>query len=172
MEGKQVIAAEEAAAKIAAAVAARRSPEFLVIARSDARAVEGLPAALERARRYRAAGADMLFVEAPQSREEIERVASELHGVPLLFNYAEGGKTPAVDHAFLRACRFALVIFPISLLLVATAAMREALGRIRDAGTPEAMLPEMLGFGEFLDFIGLPEIHEIDHRFAAVSNAK
>ena len=102
MEGKQVVPAAEMAAKVAAAVAARRSPEFLIIARTDARAVEGLEAALQRARIYREAGADALFVEAPQSTEEIETVARTFPDVPLLFNYAEGGRTPAVTHAFLR----------------------------------------------------------------------
>src|SRR5947209_12254839 len=86
MEGKQVIPAGEMAAKVAAAVAARRSPDFLIIARTDARAVEGLDAALERARRYRDAGADALFVEAPQSANEIEVIARAFADVPLLFN--------------------------------------------------------------------------------------
>ena len=96
MEGKHVVPAGEMAAKVAAAVAARRSPEFLIIARTDARAVEGLDAALQRARIYREAGADALFVEAPQSAAEIEAVARAFPDVPLMFNYAEGGKTPAV----------------------------------------------------------------------------
>ncbi len=170
MEGKQVILAAEMEAKVAAAVAARRS--LVIIARTDARAVEGLDAALERARRYRAAGADMLFVEAPQTREEIARVASELADVPLLFNYAEGGKTPAVDHDFLRACGYRLVIFPLSLMLAAVAAMRDVLALIRADGTPMAALADLPGFGEFLDFIGLPEIHEIDRRFAAAVHTK
>lgn len=166
LEGKQVIAVEEAAAKINAAVSARRSREFVVIARTDARAVEGLPAALERARRYREAGADVLFVEAPQSTEEIEAVADAFVDVPLLFNYAEGGKTPPVSHEFLRSLGYRLVIFPISTLLVATAAMRDVLAQIRADGTPIKALPSMLGLGEFLDFIGLPEIHALDRRFA------
>ncbi len=169
MEGKQVLGVEEAASKIAAAVAARRSPELVVIARTDARAVEGLPAAIDRARRYREAGADMLFVEAPQSAGEIEAIADAFRDVPLLFNYAEGGKTPPVGHEFLRSLGFKLVIFPISTLLVATRAMRDVLRRIRADGTPSDVLPSMLGFGEFLDFIGLPEIHELDRRFAAQS---
>jgi 2,3-dimethylmalate lyase len=167
LEGKQVIATEEAAAKIAAAVTARRSPEFVVIARTDARAVEGLPAALERARSYREAGADVLFIEAPQSTREIEATAAAFEDVPLLFNYAEGGKTPPVTRQFLRELGFKLVIFPISTLLAATAAMRDVLARIRADGTPINALPSMLGFGEFLDFIGLPEIHALDRRFAA-----
>ena len=166
LQGKQVIAVDEAAAKIAAAVSARRSREFVVIARTDARAVEGLPAALERARRYREAGADVLFVEAPQSTEEIEAVADAFVDVPLLFNYAEGGKTPPVSHEFLRSLGYRLVIFPISTLLVATAAMRDVLAQIRADGTPIKALPSMLGLGEFLDFIGLPEIHALDRRFA------
>ena len=172
MDGKQVIAADEMAAKVAAAVAARRSDEFLIIARTDARAVEGLDAALERGRRYRTAGADMLFIEAPQSREEIERVADALHDVPLLFNYAEGGKTPAVDHTYLRACGFRLVIFPLSTLLAATAAMRDVLARIRVDGTPQQLLGELPAFGEFLDVIGLPEIEALDRRFATGSGSQ
>ncbi len=167
MDGKQLIPAQEAAAKIEAAVAARRSPDFVVIARTDARAVEGLPAALERARRYREAGADMLFVEAPQSTFEIEAVADAFPDVPLLFNYAEGGKTPPVSHEFLRSLGFKLVLFPISTLLVATSAMRDVLARIMRDGTPAEGIPSMPGFAEFLQLIGLPEIRELDRRFAA-----
>jgi carboxyvinyl-carboxyphosphonate phosphorylmutase len=169
MDGKHLIDAEEMAAKIAAAVAARSSPEFLIIARTDARAVEGLPAALERALRYRQAGADILFIEAPQSAAEIEAVARTFDGVPLLFNYAEGGKTPPVAHEFLQSLGFKLVIFPISTVLVATAAMRSVLAQIKADGSPINVLPSMLGFGEFLDFIGLSEIHELDQRFASAA---
>ncbi len=166
MEGKQLIDAGEMAAKVAAAVAARGSSDLLIIARTDARAGEGLERALERARRYREAGADMLFVEAPQSVQEIETIARTLDDVPLLFNYAEGGKTPPVSHEFLRELGFRLVIFPISVLLVATAAIRSALAEIRATGTPLDMLASMLPFGEFLDFIGLGEINELERRFA------
>ena len=166
MEGKQVVPAAEMAAKVAAAVAARRSPELLIIARTDARAVEGLEAALHRARIYREAGADVLFVEAPQSTEEIETVARTFPDVPLLFNYAEGGKTPAVTHAFLLELGFRLVIFPLTILLAATGAIRSALARIRADGTPIELVPSMLPFGDFLDFIGMPEIRELERRFA------
>jgi 2-methylisocitrate lyase-like PEP mutase family enzyme len=169
MDGKQVIPPEEMAAKIAAAVAARSSPEFVIIARTDARAVEGLPAALDRARLYREAGADVLFVEAPQSEQEIETIAHEFADVSLLFNYAEGGKTPPVTHESLRALGYRIVIFPISTVLAATAAMRSVLGQIKADGTPINVLPSLLGFGEFVDFIGLPEIHDLDRRFAAAS---
>ena len=131
MEGKQLIGADEMAAKVKAAVAARRSPGFLIIARTDARAPEGLDAAIERARAYREAGADVLFIEAPQSVAEIETIASSFEDVPLLFNYAEGGKTPPVSHEQLSRLGFSIVIFPISTLLAATAAIRSTLARIR-----------------------------------------
>jgi 2-methylisocitrate lyase-like PEP mutase family enzyme len=166
MEGKQVVPPGEMAAKVSAAVAARRSTEFLIIARTDARAVEGLDGALARARLYREAGADALFVEAPQSEAEIEAVAREFPDVPLLFNYAEGGKTPPVGYERLRSLGFSLVIFPLTLLLVATEAMRAALARVKADGTPIELLHEMLGFDEFLSFIGLPEIRELEQRFA------
>jgi carboxyvinyl-carboxyphosphonate phosphorylmutase len=166
MEGKQLIGAREMVAKVSAAVAARRDPEFLIIARTDARAVEGLDAALERASRYRAAGADMLFVEAPQSVDEIETIAAAFPDVPLLFNYAEGGKTPAVTHAVLRDLGFSLVIFPLSILLSATAAIRSVLAEISSKGTPADVLPSLPGFDAFLDFIGMGEISELEQRFA------
>jgi carboxyvinyl-carboxyphosphonate phosphorylmutase len=170
MEDKELIGAGEMAAKVAAAVAAREHPDFLIIARTDARAVEGLDGALERARRYRDAGADILFVEAPESTDEITRVAERFSDVPLLFNYTEGGKTPAVTHAFLRDLGFRLVIFPLSTLLAATAAMRAVLAEIRTSGTPIDLLPTMLGFDAFLDFIGAGEIRELEQRFAGQDN--
>jgi 2,3-dimethylmalate lyase len=166
MEGKQLIDTGEMVAKVRAAVAARRSADFLIIARTDARAVEGLGGALRRARRYRDAGADVLFVEAPQTAEEIEQIAGSFPDVPLLFNYAEGGKTPPVSHQFLSDLGFSLVIFPISTLLVATAAIRAVLTEIKAKGSPIDLLPSMLEFGEFLDFIGIGEIRDLEQVFA------
>ena len=166
MEGKQLIGADEMVAKVKAAVAARRSPGFLIIARTDARAPEGLDAAIGRARAYREAGADVLFIEAPQSVQEIETIGGSFNDVPLLSNYAEGGKTPPVTHEQLRRLGFSIVIFPISTLLTATAAMRAALAQIKADGTPIELLGEMLPFNDFLDFIGLPEIRELEKRFA------
>ena len=166
LEGKELVPARDMVAKVEAAVAARRSPDFLIIARTDARAVEGLEAALERARMYAEAGADGLFVEAPQSEAEIEAVARAFPDVPLLFNYAEGGKTPAVKYDRLRSLGFSIVIFPLTLLFVATQAMRAALARVKADGTPIELLPSLLPFDEFVSFIGLPEMRELELRFA------
>lgn len=168
IEGKQVVPAAEMAAKVSAAVAARRSPAFLIIARTDARAANGLDDALTRARMYREAGADALFVEAPETIDEIETIARTFPDVPLLFNYAEGGKTPPVTHAFLRDLGFKLVIFPITLLLVATETMRSALAQIKADGTPIELLPSLLPFADFLEFIGIREIRALEERFAEV----
>jgi 2,3-dimethylmalate lyase len=165
MENKQVIAADEFVAKIEAAVAARVNPDFTIIARTDARAPLGLDAALERARAVHAAGADVLFVEALQGVDEIELVARELAGIPLLFNWAEGGKTPPLPLERLTELGFAMVIMPISLLLAATQAMQQALAAIKEHGTPVGILDGLPKFGEFTDLIGLPEITTLEQRF-------
>lgn len=165
MEGKQVIPASEMEAKVRAAVAARRSDDFVIIARTDARAVEGMAGAIDRARRYHEAGADVLFVEAAETEDEVAAVAGEMRGIPLLFNWAEGGKTPPLDHATLTALGFRIVIFPIATLLGTTRWIRQALAEIRTAGTPLPIMDQLPRFGEFCDFIGLPEIHDLEDRF-------
>jgi 2-methylisocitrate lyase-like PEP mutase family enzyme len=165
MTGKQVLPADEMTAKIRAAVAARQSPDFMIIARTDARAVEGLDRALARARLYRQAGADAIFVEAPESQAEIEKIAHTLQGIPLLFNWVEGGRTPPVALGLLRELGFRIVIFPIGALLGAAHAIRDLLTVIKNEGTPASAMARMTRFDDFLDFIGLPEIREIEGRF-------
>ena len=167
MDGKQVIPAEEMAAKIRAATEARGDPDFVIIARTDARAVEGFEQALARARRYLRAGADVLFIEALTSEAEAAEAARAFPGVPLLFNWAEGGKTPPVSLARLREMGYRIVIFPIGTLLAATAAMRRILREIARAGTPAAALGDLPSFSEFADFIGLPEVRAAEQRYAA-----
>ncbi len=168
MEGKQVIPAEEMAQKVRAAVEARTRPR-LRDHRQDRR---------PRRRRARAgarpragctaqAGADVLFIEAVVSEAEAAEAVRAFPGVPLLFNWAEGGKTPPVSLARLRELGYRIVIFPISTLLAATAAMRGILREIAAAGTPSAVLGELPSFGEFVDFIGLPQVREVEQRYAA-----
>ena len=166
MDGKLVIPAEEMAQKVRAAAQARSQAELVIIARTDARAVEGLEGALERARLYRRAGADVLFIEAVVTEAEAAEVARAFPGVPLLFNWAEGGKTPPISLERLRELGYRIVIFPISTLLAATAAMRRVLREIARAGTPAAVMPELPTFGEFVEFIGLPQVREAEQRYA------
>jgi carboxyvinyl-carboxyphosphonate phosphorylmutase len=166
IENKQVIAASEMTEKIHAAVEARRSDDFLIIARTDARAVEGLESALRRARAYREAGADILFVEAPQNEDEVAQVARAFPNVPLLFNWAEGGKTPPMRLERLKELGYRIVIFPISALLTAAKAVRAVLVEIKAEGTPIRSFPDRTSFQEFNEMIGLDEIQQIEKRFA------
>ncbi|MGY1836150.1 oxaloacetate decarboxylase [Blastococcus sp. SYSU DS0510] len=166
MSGKAVIPTEEMAGKIRAAVAARRDPDLLVIARTDAVAVSGVEDAIARARAFAEAGADVLFVEAPTSAEDIARVAEELRGTaPLLFNWAEGGRTPPLTYQRIAELGFSLVLYPIGTLLAATAGMRSLLDVLKRDGVPTSALDALPSFGEFTDLVGLPEIQELEQRF-------
>ena len=169
LDGKLVIPAEEMAEKVRAAVEARTQPEFVIIARTDARAVEGLDRALQRGRMYREAGADVLFIEALTSEAEAEAAVRAFPGVPLLFNWAEGGKTPPISLDRLKEMGYQIVIFPIGTLLAATAAMRRILQEIARAGTPAAAMHELPTFAEFVDFIGLPQVREAEQRYKAAA---
>jgi 2,3-dimethylmalate lyase len=167
MEGKHVIEASEMVEKVRAAVEARHSEDFVIIARTDARAVEGIEGALQRGRRYREAGADMLFVEAPQSEEEVAAVAEAFPDVPLLFNWLEGGESPPVPLERLKELGFRLIIFPLSTMLAATRSVREALAEIHADGSPVSIIEDrLLPFGEFTNFVGLPQIRRLEERFA------
>ena len=166
MEGKLVIPAQEMVQKVRAAVQARAQPDFVIIARTDARAVEGLDRALQRARMYREAGADALFIEALTSEAEAEAAVRAFPGVPLLFNWAEGGKTPPLSLDRVKELGYRIVIFPIAALLAATGAMRRILREIAQAGTPAAAMSELPTFAEFVDFIGLPQVREAEQRYA------
>jgi len=166
MENKQVIAAAEMTEKIRASVEARTSSDFLIIARTDARGVEGLDSALRRARAYREAGADILFVEAPQNEDEVAQVARAFPNVPLLFNWAEGGKTPPMPLERLKELGYRLIIFPISALLTAAKAVRGVLAEIKTEGTPRRIFADGSSFREFNEMIGLGEIQELEKRFA------
>jgi len=166
MENKQVILAAEMTEKIRAAVEARSSSDFLIIARTDARAVEGLDSALRRARAYREAGADILFVEAPQNEDEVAQVARAFPNVPLLFNWAEGGKTPPLPLERLKELGYRIIIFPISALLTAAKAVRGVLAEIKTEGTPRRIFADGSSFREFNEMIGLGEIQELEKRFA------
>ncbi len=146
LDGKRLVPPEEMVEKIRAACAVRAT-DLLIIARTDARAVEGLPAALDRARRYRAAGADVVFVEAPESVDELAEIGRSLPG-PLMVNMVEGGKTPLVEASRLEAWGFRLVIFPNSLLRLFVRQAQRLLGDLRSSGTTEGFLEHMVLFPE------------------------
>jgi 2-methylisocitrate lyase-like PEP mutase family enzyme len=167
MSGKDVVPADEMVGKLRAAVAARRDPDVVLIARTDAIAVEGVDAALARARAYRGAGADVLFVEAPTEEADVERVAGELAGeMPLLFNWAEGGRTPPLSLDRIAELGFAMVIYPTSTLLAATTGVRQVLASLAADGTPAGALERLPSFDEFTGLVGLPEMRERERGYA------
>ena len=161
LAGKRVIPTAEMVAKIKAACDARRDPDFVVITRTDAIAVEGLEAALERGERYREAGADVLFIEAPVGRAEVERVANHFKGVPLLYNMAASGKTPDLPADELGRLGFKLAIYPNWLILAAIPAMQNLLKELKRAGGIAHMRDKVATFKQFTDIAGLPEIQQL-----------
>jgi 2-methylisocitrate lyase-like PEP mutase family enzyme len=158
LDGKVLIPADEMVGKIKAALDTRVSSDTLVIARTDAVAVEGFERAIERADRYREAGADMLFVEAPKTREELARVAQALPGVPLLANMVEGGKTPPLPAAALEALGFALVIFPGGIVRALARMAADYYASLATNGTTEPFRNQMLDFDGLNRVIGTPEM--------------
>lgn len=169
MEGKQVIPRDEMAQKVRAAVDARQDPDFVIIARTDANAVNGLEDALRRGRAYREAGADIIFIEAPRSNEELQAIAQAFPDTPLLFNWAESGKTPLLTLNEIHTLGFKLVIFPVSLLFAATHAMLELLEVLKQGETPAPFSSHMVTFSQFTQHIGLPEIQELERRYGVNS---
>jgi 2,3-dimethylmalate lyase len=165
LSGKRVIPIAEMASKIRAACDARHDGDFLIIARTDAIAVEGLDCALERAARYREAGADMLFVEAPVGRPEVERVARHFSGTPLLYNMAASGKTPDLPADELGRLGFKLAIYPNWLILAAIPAMQKLLSELKSTGSIARMRSQVATFREFTEIAGLPEVQELEERY-------
>lgn len=170
MDGKEVVPADEFAAKVRAATEARTSDNFLIVARTDAKAPHGLDEARRRADLALEAGADVLFIEALQTPDEIQTVADTYRGTPLLFNWVEGGKTPQLTYSELSELGYAIVIMPITTLLAATGAITTILDQVKAEGTPadvadkiEVPLPE---FADFTEMVGLPEVLDLQHRFA------
>jgi 2-methylisocitrate lyase-like PEP mutase family enzyme len=166
LDGKVLISADEMCGKIHAAVDARDSRETLIIARTDAVAVEGFERAVERAGRYREAGADVLFVEAPKARDDLARIVAMLGtNVPLMANMVEGGKTPPLAAAELEAIGFALVIFPGGIVRALGRTASEYYASLAASGSTEPFRARMLDFEGLNDLIGTPEMIALGKRY-------
>lgn len=173
LDDKALIPAPTMAGKIKAAVDARRSHDTLIIARTDAIAVEGFARAVARARLYREAGADLLFVEAPRQREELARIAGELgKQVPLMANMVEGGKTPILTAAELEALGFSLVIFPGGIVRALAKTAEEFYGSLKTHGSTGPFRPRMFDFAALNDVIGTPELIALGQRYEDVGNER
>jgi methylisocitrate lyase len=164
LSGKSLVPAEAMVAKIRAAVAARRDPGFVIMARTDARGVTGFEDAVARARRYVDAGADAIFPEALESPEEFREFARQVQA-PLLANLTEFGKSPDLDVASLAAMGYRMVLFPVTTLRSALRAAEETLQEIRQRGTPRALLPRMLTRAELYELLGYADYEARDRRY-------
>ena len=162
MRGKRVIETDEHAAKVRAA---RDVSELFIVARSDARQPLGLDAAIERCLAYKEAGADALFVEAPESVEELERIADALPG-PLVANMIERGVTPQLTRAELEELGFNLIVCPLAGLFAAASAVTDVLAELRDRETTAGALDRMLGFDEFNELVELEARYADEARYA------
>jgi 2-methylisocitrate lyase-like PEP mutase family enzyme len=166
LDNKAVIPADEMCGKIRAALDARRDRNTLIIARTDAVAVEGLERAIERANMYRDAGADMLFVEAPKTREDLGRMTAALgNKVPLMANMVEGGKTPILPAKELEAMGFALVIFPGGIVRAFGRFASEYYASLAAHGTSDPFRDRMLDFNGLNDLIGTPDMLALGKRY-------
>jgi 2-methylisocitrate lyase-like PEP mutase family enzyme len=168
LDGKTLIPATEMCGKLHAALDARRSRDTIIIARTDAIAVEGFDPAIERAIAYREAGADLLFVEAPKTREDLNRIVSALgKTAPLMANIVEGGKTPPLSAAELEAIGFALVIFPGGIVRALGRMASEYYTSLATHGSSEPFSERMLDFTGLNDLIETPELLAVGKRYEA-----
>ena len=165
MDEKRVVGEEEARTRVRAAADARdESPEDLIIVgRTDAREPRGMDAAVERGRALEEAGADVIFVEAPESREELERAATAFDA-PTFANMIEGGKTPYLPYDEVEALGFDVVVYPLSSLLAYTRAVRDTYDALADRGETSSV--EKLSFEEYDELIGADEYREMEKRYA------
>ncbi|HIK05239.1 MAG TPA: oxaloacetate decarboxylase [Trichormus sp. M33_DOE_039] len=163
-EGKRVIPTDEHAGKIQAAVEARGDSGLVIIARTDARAPLGLEAAIARGRAYIAAGADILFVEAPQSVEELKAIASAFPDIPLVANIVEGGKTPSLSATELQNLGFKIVFFPLTGLLAVTQTLTNCLTHLKQQGTT-ANFHNLVSFQDFQALVGVPQFLQMEKKF-------
>ena len=168
--GKQLVPATEMTAKIRAAVDARSDADFVVIARTDAVAVEGFGAALERAERYREAGADVLFVEAPNA-EQLPQIAPRLKA-PLLYNMATSGKTPFLGRDEIERLGFKLIIYPNWVMLAAIRAANQVLATLKETGTIAGIAREVPTFKEFFDLLGMPDVQALEASYGIDEGAR
>lgn len=163
--GRRVLPMADMVKKIQVAVASRRSPDFLIIARTDARTTLGLDEALRRAEAYARAGADILFVESPESEDEMRRIGRAFD-VPLLANMVDGGLTPVLSRALLEDIGYRLAIFPVTALLAATQAMQAVYAAIREQGSSAGLQQPLMRFADLTTLMGFPEVHAFERRWA------
>ncbi|ACB85720.1 isocitrate lyase/PEP mutase family protein [Natranaerobius thermophilus] len=164
MVGRQIVSQDEMVGKIEAAISARKNKDFQIIARTDARTTYGLEEALKRADAYVKAGADIIFLESPESMDEMQTINEKVEA-PTLANMVEGGRTPTLKADKLEELGFNLVIYPTASTYVTAKAMSELMSTLKTEGSTESFESEMLLFEQFNELIGLKEIKDLEGKF-------
>jgi carboxyvinyl-carboxyphosphonate phosphorylmutase len=161
MTGRQVVPLEEMTGKIRAAVDARQDSDLVIIARTDARTTLGIEEAIRRGKAFVEAGADVLFIESPESIDEMKRITSSFD-VPVLANMVEGGRTPLMNAKKLEALGYNLVIFPTASTYITAQAVTNLMQELKKSGTTEALMGDMIAFADFNALVGLPAVRGIE----------
>jgi len=164
MIGKEVVPKEEYVEKLQAALDARKSKDFIIVARTDARAPEGLDAAIERGIQYKKIGADAIFVEAPKSVAEMKKIGKSIDA-PLVANMIEGGATPLLSTKILHKMGFKLILYPLSILYANTFASMKILRELRKSGTTSRLKKNLVAFDQFNDIVDLAKYRKMEKKY-------
>jgi methylisocitrate lyase len=165
MKEKQVIPAQEMVAKVKAAVDARVDEDFVIMARTDALAVNGLGDAVDRGNRYRMAGADLIFVEAPTSVDQMRAITAGIEA-PTLANNVEGGRSPVLSARELQNIGYSAVVFPVAASYVVADAVKKLMLEIKASGTTDGFRDRMVDFDQFNELIGLENLRSLEKEFS------
>ena len=164
MQGKEVVSQEEYAEKLGAAIDARSSKNFIIVARTDARATEGLDAAIERGLYNKKLGADAIFVEAPKSIQEMKKIGKAIKS-PLVANMIEGGVTPLISALALNKMGFKIILYPLSVLFANTFATINILKELKKTGTTKKLSSKLVSFDQFNDLVELRKFRKLEKRY-------
>jgi len=164
MQGKDVVSQEEYTEKLGAAIDARESKDFIIVARTDARATKGLDEAIERGKQNKKTGADAVFVEAPRSIEEMKRIGKEINA-PLVANMIEGGATPLRSAETLSKMGFNIILYPLSVLYANTFATMNILQELKKTGNTSKYKQKVVNFDQFNDLVELPKFRKMEKKY-------
>jgi methylisocitrate lyase len=166
MSGKEVITKEEYSQKLQAALDARKSKDFIIVARTDARAPEGLDAAIERGLQYKKIGADAIFIEAPKSIAEMKKIGRSIKA-PLVANMIEGGATPLVSSKMLHKIGFNLILYPLSVLFANAFASMKILHELKRSGTTSRLKKNVINFDQFNEIVNLTKFKKMERNYVS-----
>ena len=164
MQGKEIVPQEEYTEKLSAAIDARENKDFIIVARTDARATEGLDGAIQRGKQNKKTGADAVFVEAPRSLEEMKRIGKEINA-PLVANMIEGGATPLSSAETLNKMGFKIILYPLSVLYANTFATMNILEELKKSGDTTKYKQKVVNFDQFNDLVELSKFRKMEKKY-------